>query len=225
MTSVRLGLAHPWTARLPAGGPQLGRRSGQRLARQELAEVSFWQRILNWLARLLHGAQAAVPGGWLGLIILGALAAAAIMVVIFWVRPTPRRRATRSAVLGGRAASASDHRKEAERRAAAGDFGGAIVCGVRAIAMELEERGVVSPRPGRTADELAAEAGRALRALAPDLRRVAGLFDDVRYGDRPGSAEGYALVMRVDAEVRLTRAAVISDPRPQTLAGLGVPRP
>jgi hypothetical protein len=186
--------------------------------------VSFWQRILHWLARLLHGARGAVPGGWPGLIILVALAAAAIVVVFYWVRPTPRRRAATRAVLGGRAASASDHRREAERRAAGGDFGGAIVYRVRAIAVELEERGIVPPRPGRTADELAAEAGRALRALGPDLRRVAGLFDDVRYGDRPGSAEGYALVMRVDADVRSTRATVSADPLPPVLAGLGVPR-
>ena len=223
MTTVRFGGEHPWTARLTAGGPQLGRRSGQQLARQELGEVSFWQRVLNWLARLLHGARGAVPGGWLGLIILAVLVAAAIVVVVFWVRPTPRRRAASGSVLTGRAASASDHRREAERRAAAEDFSGAIIFGVRAIAVELEERGVLAPKLGRTADELAAEAGRRLLALGPDLRSVARLFDDVRYGDRAGTPEGYALVKRVDAEVRATRVTISADHLP-ALAAQGVPR-
>ena len=214
MTSVWLG-----------GGPELGRHSGQRLARDELAEVSFWQRILHWLARLLHGARGVVPGGWLGLIILAALAAAAIVVVIFWIRPTRRRRAATRPVLGGRPASASDHRREAERCAAAGDFSGAIIYRVRAIAVELEERGILPPRLGRTADELAAEAGRVLPALGPDLRRAAWLFDDVRYGDRPGTSEGYELVTRVDAEVRSTRALISADPQLLEFAGLGAPRP
>ena len=35
-----------------AGGPLIGRRAAQRLARHELAETSIWQRIWHWLARL-----------------------------------------------------------------------------------------------------------------------------------------------------------------------------
>ena len=64
---------------------------------------------------------------------------------------------------------------------------GAICERVRAIAAELDERGVLRPLTGRTADEFAAEAGQALPPYAADLRGAALLFDEVRYGQRVGS--------------------------------------
>ncbi len=87
------------------------------------------------------------------------------------------------------------------RLAEAGEYGEAIMEGVRAIAAELDERAILPPRVGRTAHELAAEAGGELPALAADLSAVTRLFDDVRYGDRPGTQAGYDLVGRVDASV------------------------
>ena len=164
--------------------------------------MSFLDRVINALSNWLNTAASAVPGGWFGLIVLSALAVLAITVVVFWVRPTRAHRASNRAVLSGQAKSAHDHRQEAQRLAATGEFGPAIVEGVRAIAVELEDREILPPRAGRTADELAYEAGRRMPALAEDLRLVARLFDDVRYGDRPGSRQGYELVSRVDQAVR-----------------------
>jgi len=164
-----------------AGGPLLGRRAGQRIARRELAEISFWQRMIQWLARLTAGRY--VPGGWFGLIALAVLAILVITVVIFWVRPGRARRTAALSVLSGETLTARDYRRAAERLAAAGDYAAAIVEGVRAIAAELTERDVLPPRPGRTADELAVEAGAELPDLAGDLRTGARLFDDIRYGD------------------------------------------
>src|SRR5215469_15583258 len=132
-----------------AGGPLLGRRAGQRTARRELAEVSFWQRIIQWLARLTAGRY--VPGGWFGLIALAVLAVLVITVVIFWVRPGRARRMAALSVLSGETLTARDYRRAAERLAAS-DYGAAIVEVVRAIAAELTERDVLPPRPGRTAD-------------------------------------------------------------------------
>jgi hypothetical protein len=198
----------------------LGRRDGQRIARRELAEVSFWQRIIEWLARLTGGKY--VPGGWFGLIALAVLAVLVITVVIFWTRPGRARRAA-AAVLYGEELTARDYRRAAERLAAANDYAAAIVEGVRAIAAELTERGVLPPRPGRTADELAAEAGAELPGLAGDLRTVARMFDDVRYGDKDGSPAGYQLVRRVDKDVAAARpsAGVAAQ---LALAGPGAPR-
>src|SRR5215472_14797745 len=91
-----------------AGGPLLGRRAGQRIARRELAEVSFWQRIIHWLARLAAGRY--VPGGWFGLIALAVLAVLVITVVIFWVRPgRARRMAAALSVLSGETLTARDY--------------------------------------------------------------------------------------------------------------------
>jgi hypothetical protein len=204
------------------GGPRIGRGEGQRLARQELSEQSFLQRIINAFLNGFSKTANAVPGGWFGLILLGVLVVLAISVVIFWVRPTRGRRASSAAVLSGQARSARDHRREAERLAAAGEFGQAIVEGVRAIAVELEEREILPPRPGRTADELAAEAGRQLPAVAGDLRLVTRLFDDVLYGDRAGTAEGYQLVSRLDSVVR--SAKVTAAMASSAGVGVGVPQ-
>ena len=206
-----------------AGGPLIGRRAARRLARHELAEMSIWQRIWQWLTRLPGAAGNVVPGGWFGLIALAILAVLTITVIIFWVRPARTRRPAAESVLGGAPMTARDYRRAAERQAASGDYAGAIVDGVRAIAAELDERGVLPPRPGRTADELAFEAGGELPGLADDLGAVTRLFDDIRYGDRAGSLAGYQLVGRVDKEVRAARAAAGPGPAPVT-AGLAVPR-
>jgi hypothetical protein len=185
--------------------------------------MSIWQRIWQWLARLPGAAGNVVPGGWFGLIALAILAVLAVTVVVFWVRPARTARPAAEAVLGGAPMTARDYRRAAERRAASADYAGAIVDGVRAIAAELDERGVLPPRPGRTADELAAEAGRELPGLARDLRAVTRLFDDIRYGDRDGSLAGYQLVSRVDQEVRAARAVAGPGPAPAS-AGLAIPR-
>ncbi len=227
LAAAKLNLAFALKAGPSPGGPLIGRRAAQQLARRELArsiyQPSIWQRIVNWLQRLLNGAGGAIPGGWFGLIALAVLAVLIISAVIFWVRPARGQRATRSAVLPTNALSAKDHRARAEQFAADGDYSGAIVERVRAIAAELEERGIVPARPGRTADELAAEAGRELPAQASGLSLAMHLFDDVRYGDRAGTEAGYLQVSLADGELRSARPMIGAGPQP-TLAGFGMPR-
>jgi uncharacterized protein DUF4129 len=205
-----------------AGGPEIGRRAGQRLARQELAEVSWLQRILDWLRH----AGKAVPTGWFGLIVLAVLAILAVAVTLFWVRPARSRRRRDLAVLAGPARTARDYRASAELLAAAGDYTEAIVERVRSIAADLEERAILRPRPGRTADELAAEAAGPLPALAADLTKAARLFDDVRYGGRSGTQAGYAMVTRLDTQIQDAKVAAAQTAQTDQLApaGYGVPR-
>jgi hypothetical protein len=206
---------------LLAAGPEIGRRAGRRLARRELAQVGFLQRVLNWLNRP-RGAGNVIPHGWFGLIALILLVLVVVAVVVFLVRPGAVRRAAGQSVLGGQNRTAEDYRRAAELAAAAGDHNAAIVDGVRAIAAELDERQLLPPRPGRTADELAFEAGRELPGLAADLRAVTALFDDVLYGGREGNRAGYELVSRVDEQVRAAKpTAPSASPAP---AGLAVPR-
>jgi len=224
MIAIRPGPPAGPAALIFAGGPQIGRREGQKLARQELSEASFWTRLLHWFGAAFTKTAIALPGGWFGLTVLGVLIVLAVTVVVFWVRPTGARRASSRALLTGQAKSARDHRLEAEHLAEAGDFSQAIVELVRAIAVELEEREILSPRPGRTADELALEAGQRLPALAADLRLVTRLFDDVHYGDRPGTSEGYQLGDQVYTAVRTAREMTSEREQPAAAAGLGVPR-
>lgn len=83
---------------------------------------------------------------------------------------------------------------------------------MRAIVRSLEERVVLDPRPGRTADEAAAEAGRSLPDHADGLRVSAREFDDVTYGGRTADRQTYLRLRDLDVEIgrakpRLTGAA------------------
>jgi hypothetical protein len=192
-------------------GPPVSRQAGQRLARDELSKAIFHphpsltQRILALAGKVadqLFKAGSSFPGGWWAVVALAALAALAAAVVLNRVGLLARAHRVGDRLLAGsQALSAADHRARARRLAAAGDYAGAILECVRAIGRELEERGVLSPRPGRTAAEIAAEAAQALPADADALRQGARLFDDICYGDRPGTAAGYALVQDLDRRI------------------------
>jgi Domain of unknown function (DUF4129) len=203
-----------WLAGLgaPAGGrPVTGRQAGQRLARTELSKAIYHHQpsltervvhfLLAWLARLFRAAQG-LPGGWWGFVALVVLAVILVAVVRARIGPVARaqrRRAGPGAVAPAR--TARDHRDAATRLAAAGDYAAAICERVRAIAAELDERGILLPRIGRTADEFAAEAGRALPPYKAGLLGAARLFDEVRYGQRPGSRPGYEQVAELDTRI------------------------
>ena len=216
-----------------AGGvPVTGRQAGQRLARTELSKViyhhqpSLTERIahflLTWLARLFHATQG-LPGGWWGFVALVVLAATLVTVVLARIGPVARaqrRRAGRGPAAPAR--TASEHRDAATRLAEAGDYAAAICERVRAIAAELDERGILMPRIGRTADEFAAEAGRVLPPHAAALLGAARLFDEVRYGQRPGTRSGYEQIADLDTRIRASagRRGAARDPAP---AGAGAP--
>ncbi len=200
---------------LPAassGRPGIGRRAAQRLAREELSKpiyhptTSLAQRVigavLRLLGRLFNAASSAVPGGWWGLVGLAALAVIVAVGLRAWMGPVGRTHRSRVPLTPqGTIRTARDHRNEAERLAHAGDYTNAIRACLRAIAAELDERGVLPPRAGRTADEFAEEAGRALPAHARALRDAAHLFDEVCYGQRPGTTEGYQRLRELDKQV------------------------
>ena len=195
-----------------AGGvPVTGRRAGQQLARTELSKTIYHHQpsltervahfLLTWLSRLFRATQG-LPGGWWGFVALVVLAVILVAVVLARIGPiagAQRRRARTSALAPVR--TARDHRDAAIRLAEAGDYGAAICERVRAIAAELDERGILMPRVGRTADEFAAEAGRALPPHAAGLLGAARLFDEVRYGQRAGTRRGYEQVADLDTRI------------------------
>ena len=203
---------HPCSA-APAGGtPVVGRQAGQRLARAELSKAIYHPQpssrsapcssSCEWLNRVFRATQR-LPGGWWGFVVLIALAVLLVAVVLTRTGPVARARRrrgrTRCHIPGPhRAASTAS---AAARLAGACDYAAAICERVRAIAAELDERGVLMPRIGRTADEFAAEAGRALPPHAAGLLGAARLFDEVRYGRRPGTRTGYDRVTELDTRI------------------------
>jgi hypothetical protein len=191
----------------------IGQQAAQRLARDELSKAAYhphkpftqWllDAIGNLLNRLFNTANSALPGGWWALVALGALLVVVVAVVLARVGPVARSRRRGPGLLSGAAPlTARERREHAERLAAGGDYSAAILEYLRAIAAGLEERGLLAPFPGRTADELAADAGRMLPGHARDLTSAARLFDDVCYGGRRGTSDGYERLRDLDAAIR-----------------------
>ncbi|GGY07633.1 DUF4129 domain-containing protein, partial [Streptomyces anandii] len=82
---------------------------------------------------------------------------------------------------------------------------------MRAIVRSLEERALLDVRPGRTADEAAAEAGRTLPAHSDRLHAAARDFDDVTYGGRRATEQSYHRTARLDRDLENTRPKLTSD--------------
>lgn len=197
----------------------VGRDQARELARRELEKRIYrrdepswleriWQRFTDWVSDLLQRSGSAQPdagGGWVSLAVIIVVLAVAIGLVAWLMWNRRNTRSARAALLADQPSTARDHRDVAEDYAAAGRWAQAIRERLRAIARELEERVIIDPRPGRTADELAAEAGTALPAHAAELHACVRVFDDVWYGDRPGTAEGYARLTALDAALRSAR--------------------
>jgi hypothetical protein len=208
--------------RPPGGSPLVSRPHGQTLARTELSKAIYHphepltQRLLDAINRLLNGLYTAgksFPGGWWSVVALAALTALAVTLVLARLGPLARaHREPGQLAPGGPPLSAADHRQRAAQLAGAGDYAAAILEAVRGVARQLEEHGVLSPRLGRTADEIAAEAGLAVPAEAAALQDTARLFDDICYGERPGTAAGYALVQALDTRLQSAHPAEPSEP-------------
>ncbi|MDN3297509.1 DUF4129 domain-containing protein [Streptomyces ficellus] len=162
---------------------------------------SFW----DWVGRLFASASDATPGGLLGLVVI-ALVVVALIGALWWRLGTPQRTpVSADSLFGDRPRSAAEHRATADKHAAAGRWNEAVQERMRAIVRSLEERTLLDPRPGRTADEAAAEAGRTLPGHADELRAAAREFDDVTYGGRTTDQRAYQRLKDLDTALERTK--------------------
>lgn len=170
---------------------------------------SLLDRLLAWIFEQLENAQRAAsqvdPRVAAAVVIGIVLVVAAVAFVV--AGPVARaRRARRSvAVFGDDTRTAGELRAAADAHAAEGRFDDAVLDRFRAILRSLEERALLDPRPGTTADEGAALAGAQLPDRAEDLRAAASLFDEVCYGDRTARREDDAWLREVDTRVAAAR--------------------
>jgi ribosomal protein L17 len=208
---------------ISASGPGIGRDQARELARRELARSMYrpsllsrwWHDILRWL----DGLRGPGEPNWLAVAVLAAVVVLAALAAFYWSgSPSASRRDRGEPVIGGRPRTAAEYRRAAEQLAVSGNYQEAIAELVRAIAADLEAREILLAKPARTADELAAEAALAFPAESAELAAVARLFDEVRYGGRPGSQAGYVRVQRLDNRL----VATAPEPR-TTLATAGAP--
>lgn len=164
----------------------------------------------DWLGGLFNATSAATPGGAVGLVVV-LLAVVTVIGALWWRLGTPRPGPTSSAVLfDDRPRSAAEHRAAAEAHAAQGHWNQALQERMRAVVRSLEERALLDARPGRTADEAAAEAGRTLPAHTDHLRTAARDFDDVTYGGRTASPQMYRRLTELDDDLQRTKPAVVN---------------
>lgn len=188
---------------------ELTRDQARDAAREELSRPAYDEaqpslvlrvvgRALRELAELLDRAASAAPGGALGLLLLAGLLVLAVYVVVARVRPRGSGQVPGPLFGAASPLTAAQHRELAEQAAASGRLADAVRERLRAVVRELEARGVLDPKPGRTADEVAREAGLAVPEVAADLTRAAGVFDEIWYGGRPADDADYALLVDVD---------------------------
>ncbi|MFC8798318.1 DUF4129 domain-containing protein [Promicromonospora sp. NPDC057138] len=174
---------------------------------------SLLTRLINWALDWLNNIEwpdTSMSGPQLGTVIA---VIAVVVLVIAWLVAGPvrlgRERAGSAEVLDADdARTAAQMRRAADAAAASGEWRTAAVERFRAVVRSLEERVIIEPRPGRTAQEAAADAGERLPAQAAGLRSGADLFDGVEYGDRVATAEDDAALRALDAEVNAARPEV-----------------
>lgn len=165
-----------------------------------------WDWVWDHVLGALESAAFRAPGGWLGLLLIAVVAAG--LIIALRLRLGALRAATgprRGSLFTDRPLSAGEHRAAAASHAQAQRWDQAVQEELRAIVRSLEERSLLDPRPGRTADEAAAEAGLPLPALAARLRAAATTFDAVTYGGQHATAADYARLCGLNDELRHAR--------------------
>jgi hypothetical protein len=171
---------------------------------------SISQRINEWIHELLFRIiekGSSMPGGWLTITVLVILAIAAVALAVRIARHTIRtRREGDYQLFDSGQLTAAQHRAIAERFAAEENWAAAIRHRLRAVARGLEESGTLDPAPGRTANELATDAAERLPALAAELSQSATAFNDVTYGERPGTPTAYQLIVDLDDHLQYRSA-------------------
>ncbi len=184
----------------------------RELAKPIYPKPSLTELFLDWVEDLLSRLTSSgtnLPGEWLIPALLTALVIAAVLVAVHVARRTMRTdRGGGAGLFGEHELSAAEHRATAEEYAAQGNWSAAILHRLRAVARQLEETAVLEPIPGRTATELARDAGRVLPQLSGELIAATTAFNDVAYGDRPGTEAAYRLIVDLDDHLRHKTPAV-----------------
>jgi hypothetical protein len=198
----------------------IGRDQAAQEAAKELAKATYresgssligkaFQKVLDWISDLLGNLTGSSPNGHAGLAMLIGLLVL-IVIVVLWRAGVLRTtgKTTKQAVFDtNKPHTAAEYRAQAEREAATGDFALAIRSRFRACVSELTERTILDERAGRTAYEVVADAGRAAPVLREPLQPAALVFTEVVYGNRPGTAERYAVVVAADNAARVARVS------------------
>ena len=193
------------------------RWAAEELAKPEYRQAapgwleSFWEGILEWLRSLDASSADAGP---LPSSLIGIAIAVVIAAGVMLARPRLNAKVRQAREVFGMDSplTAADYRQRAETAAAGAKWGDAVVDRFRALVRSAEDRTILNPQPGRTADEVARELALPFGAYAHRLNHAARTFDAVRYGNHPALQADYLGIAGLDAELESARPAVDRDP-------------
>ncbi|WP_369183916.1 DUF4129 domain-containing protein [Streptomyces sp. Y1] len=218
---------------LPADGAPVTvpRDPAREAARDELLKAGYHkhdpsvlERAMDWIndhiTSSLNGISGDGTSGTTGLLFF-IVVALLIAAALWWRLGAPKRAAhTVLDVYGVEGPRSADrYRADAAAHAAAGRWEEAVREQMRALVRALEERTLLDTRPGRTADEAAAEAGRALPEHAAALAAAARTFDDIAFGERTADQAAYQLLHDLDRTLERTRPVHAATPATTATAG------
>ena len=193
----------------------LDRDGAREAARRELSDPAYDRAQPGWVERsarwVLDAVQRVVDGAEgslnprLAAVVLVVVLALVAGVVLYRIGPLSSERSRAGVLAGAPVLSADGHRDRAEAAAGRQEWAEAVRERFRAMVRELEDRGLLDRRPGRTAGEVAREAGRSMPPVSADLRRAAHLFDEIWYGGRAATRQSYDVMVEIDQSVTASR--------------------
>ncbi|MGB3482516.1 MAG: DUF4129 domain-containing protein [Mycobacterium sp.] len=211
----------------------IDRDAAREAAENELNKAIYPKASLNdlisgWIDDLIYRIVtngSMVPGGWFTIMVLLLIAVAVAVVAVRIARKAMRtNRGGDHQLFGPAELTAGGYRELAQQCAARGDWAAAIRHRLRAVARHLEEVGMLAAIPGRTANELARDAGASLPQLTAEFMAAATAFNDVTYGGRPGTHIAYQKISDLDDHLRTNSAVPASAPTPAAASGWADPR-
>ncbi|WP_461187183.1 DUF4129 domain-containing protein [Arthrobacter sp. Z4-13] len=167
---------------------------------------SLWRSFLDWLLSLdgPSGGPGPVPGPVIGIVIAVIIA---IAVILARPRLNPKARQGKEVFEPDSELTAADYRQRAEASAAAGKWGDAVVDRFRALVRSAEDRTVLDPQPGRTADEVVLALSIPFPPEAARLDQAARTFDAVHYGNWTAGSPDYQAIAALDQDLEAARPA------------------
>lgn len=194
---------------------EVDREPARQAAQRELTDPRYehrtwWEDFVDWLGRhaLDRSSHAHSHDSFWDANVMPLLVLLVVLMlgalVVFFARRATRGTAKKKTIFEDESAelsSAEEHRARARRAASAGDWSAAIAERVRAVVKELDERSALALTPGRTADEFAFLASGLLPELQDGFTAAARAFDEVVYGERPGSERAYQEAARLDEAI------------------------
>ncbi len=206
---------------LPGAG-EARRWAAEELAKSEYRDAepgwleSLWRSFLDWLLSLdgPSGEAGPVPSPVIGIVIAVVIA---IAVILARPRLNPKARQNKEVFVPDTELTASDYRQRAEASAAAAKWADAVVNRFRALVRSVEDRTVLDPQPGRTADEVVLALSIPFPAEAARLDQAARTFDAVRYGNWMAGSFDYQAIAALDQDLEASRPAKSSEPQDDSL--------